>query len=173
MLDHENKMMAKFKAEREAKLAEELFLNPEKSENPDDLHVVNRGKSKQVIVMRTDLGMRKGKMIAQGCHASLKAILDQMYTLQDNTGWALDFGDMQDQPLGDWLLGKFTKICVKGNSEDHIKELYEKAKMAGLPCSLIQDAGLTEFSEPTYTCIAIGPGWTDDVDKITGGLELL
>lgn len=29
------------------------------------------GKTKQVIVMRTDLNMRKGKMIAQGSHASI------------------------------------------------------------------------------------------------------
>src|SRR5271157_6246907 len=33
---------------------------------------------KQVIVMRKDLNMRKGKMIAQGAHASMKAILYQM-----------------------------------------------------------------------------------------------
>ena len=32
--------------------------------------------AKQVIVMRKDLGMRKGKMIAQGAHASLKVVLD-------------------------------------------------------------------------------------------------
>jgi len=164
MLDHENKMMAKFKAEREAE-----------NKNPDP----NAGMSKQIIVMRTDLRnhkgekIRTGKLCAQACHASLKAILDIMTTNSDNTGWVLDFGDMQHQPLGDWLLGKFTKICVKGNSEDHLKELYEKAKAAGLPCSLILDAGLTEFKEPTYTCVAIGPGWRDDVDQITGGLELL
>ena len=31
--------------------------------------------AKQVIVMRKDLGMRKGKMIAQGAHASMKVLL--------------------------------------------------------------------------------------------------
>ena len=30
---------------------------------------------KQVIVIRKDLNMRKGKMVAQGAHASLRAIL--------------------------------------------------------------------------------------------------
>lgn len=30
---------------------------------------------KQVIVMRKDLNMRKGKMIAQGAHASVDALL--------------------------------------------------------------------------------------------------
>lgn len=33
---------------------------------------------KQVIVMRTDLKMRKGKMIAQGAHASMKVFFDAM-----------------------------------------------------------------------------------------------
>lgn len=33
--------------------------------------------AKQVIVMRKDLGMRKGKMIAQGAHAAMKALLDR------------------------------------------------------------------------------------------------
>jgi PTH2 family peptidyl-tRNA hydrolase len=116
-----------------------------------------RGKSKQVIVMRTDLGMRKGKMIAQGAHASLKVMLDFEGTAA----------------MQDWLQGQFTKICVKGESEDHIKDLYKKAQALRIPCSLILDAGLTEFKEPTYTCIAIGPGWAEDIDKITGGLSLL
>jgi PTH2 family peptidyl-tRNA hydrolase len=53
-------------------------------------------------------------------------------------------------------------------------ELYTKAKQAGLICSLIVDAGLTEFGGvPTKTCCAIGPAWAEDVDKITGELKLL
>lgn len=31
---------------------------------------------KQVIVIRKDLNMRKGKMIAQGAHASMKVFFD-------------------------------------------------------------------------------------------------
>jgi PTH2 family peptidyl-tRNA hydrolase len=34
---------------------------------------------KQVIIIRKDLNMRKGKMIAQGAHASMKAIFDLMW----------------------------------------------------------------------------------------------
>ena len=36
---------------------------------------------KQIVVMRKDLGCRKGKLIAQACNASLKVILD--LTLED------------------------------------------------------------------------------------------
>lgn len=35
-------------------------------------------ETKQVIVMRKDLNMRKGKMIAQGSHASMAVILDEL-----------------------------------------------------------------------------------------------
>lgn len=42
--------------------------------------------SKQVIVMRKDLNMRKGKMIAQGAHASMKVLLDNMSDLYPAPG---------------------------------------------------------------------------------------
>ena len=42
-------------------------------------------QAKQVIVMRKDLGMRKGKMIAQGAHASLKVLTDRRRSVDDDT----------------------------------------------------------------------------------------
>jgi len=33
---------------------------------------------KQVIVLRRDLEMGKGKMVAQGCHAAVEAVLETM-----------------------------------------------------------------------------------------------
>lgn len=150
MLDHENKMMTKFKDEREAR----------------------KGKSKQVIVMRTDLNMRKGKMIAQGSHASLKAILDAMINLPAEKESTLYYGE--NEAMEDWINGQFTKICVQVKSEDELQSIYNKAKEAGLICSLITDVGHTEFGGvPTKTCCAIGPCWSDEVDNITGGLSLL
>lgn len=58
-------------------------------------------------------------------------------------------------------------------SEEELLDIYNKAIEAVLPCSLIKDAGLTEFKEPTYTAVAIGPSRPNDVDKITGHLKLL
>lgn len=129
--------------------------------------------------MRTDLRnqrgekIRTGKLCAQASHASMKVLLDMMTLESKVKSVQMNLDLPHDSALSDWLTGKFTKICVKGQSEEHIKDLYEKAKAADIPCSLILDAGLTEFQEPTYTCIAVGPGWAEDVDKITGGLELL
>ncbi len=130
-------------------------------------------KSKQVIVIRKDLNMRRGKCVAQGCHASLKVIIDNNLNhdwLDEQTG---DAKEMGVEAAFDWLNGSFTKICVVVNSEEELLKVYNEAKDKGLFCSLIQDAGLTEFGGvPTYTCCAVGPNWDDEIDPITKDLKL-
>lgn len=126
--------------------------------------------------MRKDLNMRKGKMIAQGSHASMGAILKQMNMhpteepgVHKRTLYLRDGSAMME-----WLEGKFTKICVSVDSEAELKEVHEKALAAGLISCLITDAGLTEFGGvPTITCCAIGPEWSEEIDSITGHLKLL
>ena len=115
---------------------------------------------KQVIVLRKDLNMRKGKMVAQGAHASLGAILEDRKLKTDEDTLA-------------WLEGRFVKICVSVNSEEELLEIYNQANDAGLNCALIEDAGFTEFKEPTLTAVAVGPGLPEEIDKITGELKLL
>jgi len=124
--------------------------------------------AKQVIVMRKDLNMRKGKMIAQGAHASLKVLLDA--GALDGERFALPLWSA----LAAWLGGRFTKVCVSVDSEAALVAVVEKARAAGVPCALVVDAGHTEFhGVPTRTCCAVGPAWADEVDAITGDLPLL
>lgn len=140
-------------------------------------------KSKQVIVIRKDLNMRKGKMVAQGSHASMKVILDmmtkQMMPTSPHCNWDDDVEVRtlvlpNESALHNWLNGPFTKVCVSVDSEEELLNLLNEAEQLKVPCTLITDAGLTEFdSVPTNTCIAIGPAWEDDVNKITGHLKLL
>jgi len=126
--------------------------------------------AKQVIVMRKDLGMRKGKMIAQGAHASLKVLLDAGEPDPRGTVFTIPL----DSALSAWLGGRFTKVCVSVNSEAELDAIVANARAAGVPCALIIDAGHTEFhGVPTKTCCAVGPAWSDAVDAITGGLPLL
>ena len=123
--------------------------------------------AKQVIVMRKDLGMRKGKMVAQGSHASLGAVLEIQKNDSFMSADALKAFDS-------WIHGTFTKICVSVNSETELMQVYKDAIQAKLPVKLITDAGHTEFhGVPTRTCLAIGPAWSEDIDKITGELPLL
>ncbi len=124
--------------------------------------------AKQVIVMRKDLNMRKGKMIAQGAHASLKVLLDAG-AIADSA-----FVLPLDGPMTAWLSGRFTKVCVGVDSEAALDDVVARARAAGVPCALITDAGATEFhGVPTKTCCAVGPAWVADVDAITGTLGLL
>lgn len=123
---------------------------------------------KQTIVLRKDLNMRKGKMVAQGAHASMRAILQLGHREGGN------FVVPLDERLEPWLLGRFKKICVSVNSEAELLQLHQQARSAGLITALIQDAGLTEFGGvPTYTALAVGPDTEDRVDLVTGSLPLL
>lgn len=129
--------------------------------------------AKQVIVMRKDLGMRKGKMIAQGAHASLKAVLDAG-ALEHRDAEGPRFTIALDDAMAAWLGGRFTKVCVSVGSEVELEAIMAKARTAGVRAALIVDAGVTEFrGVPTKTCCAIGPAWDDEVDAITGALPLL
>ena len=133
-------------------------------------------ETKQVIVWRKDLRnmeghkVRTGKVAAQLAHASLKAILDKG-ELDEN----LSIMHIPMTPeMKDWVLGRFTKVCVSVNSEEELMSVYNQAVNEGVSCSLVLDVGLTEFGgNPTFTCCAIGPAVVEDVDKITGKLSLL
>jgi PTH2 family peptidyl-tRNA hydrolase len=138
---------------------------------------MNDRKVKQVIVIRKDIGMRKGKMIAQSCHASLGALLtmfDKSEYPDDRIKYTVAFS--KDSILDEWLNGIFTKICVYVNSEKELDELYNDIKSVSpqIPCVIIEDCGITEFHGiKTKTCIGIGPYWSDEIDKFTKDLPLL
>lgn len=123
---------------------------------------------KQVIVMRKDLNMRKGKMIAQGAHAAMKVLLDAATRTDDALTIPLAGA------LAAWLTESFKKVCVSVDSQAALEAVVASARAAGVPCALIVDAGQTEFhGVATPTCCAVGPAWADEVDAITGALPLL
>lgn len=112
-----------------------------------------------IIVMRTDLNMRKGKMCAQSGHAVLGAYLAAERSAP--------------QTVSDWEWEGQTKICVGVTTLEELLYIADKAKVAKLPHYVVTDSGKTEFKEPTVTCLAIGPAKSEDIDKITGMLRLL
>ena len=122
---------------------------------------------KQVIVLRKDLNMRKGKLVAQGAHASMGAILS--LCKQDGNKLVLEM----DERVEPWLTGRFKKICVYVNSEQELLDIHTKAQENGMVCSIIKDAGLTEFGGvPTLTAVAVGPDREDRIDAVTKHLPL-
>jgi peptidyl-tRNA hydrolase, PTH2 family len=114
---------------------------------------------KQAIVVRTDIKMGKGKLAAQAAHASLSSAETAM---KKKPSW-----------FDRWKEGGQAKIVLKVDSEEDLRVLYQKAKTAGLPASMIEDRGLTQLEPGTVTCLGIGPGPDAEIDEITGKLKLL
>jgi PTH2 family peptidyl-tRNA hydrolase len=137
---------------------------------------------KQVIVMRTDLGMRKGKMAAQAAHASMMFLAKQFRnssasyfnTVHHPTGNLHGYGiSISDEQLK-WMQELFTKIVVGCDSELDLLRIIDAAKAEGLTVNHVVDSGKTEFGGvPTLTCAALGPHEAERIDGITGKLKLL
>jgi len=123
---------------------------------------------KQVIVMRHDLKMRRGKQIAQGAHASMAFLTRR---LQSRSSICMDDFSPNEQT---WIAGSFAKVCVRCNSEQELMTIHDSAIEMGLEVHLIIDSGRTEFhGQPTRTCLAIGQDDASKIDQATGHLELL
>lgn len=135
---------------------------------------------KQVIVMRHDLNMRKGKYAAQASHASMAFLSRRIQAGLQKKSWELKRGISVIRnilgikpPEEEWLTGSFAKVVCKVDSEEELLKIFESAKKAGLEVHLITDSGRTEFGGvPTRTCLAIGPDNASRIDPVTGHLTL-
>lgn len=127
--------------------------------------------AKQVLVMKKfpkDRNMRTGKYCAQAGHAAVGALLSIGSMVGDKF-----IIPLSDPFVKEWVTGNFKKVAVYVDNDPELIEIYKAAHKAGLPCSLIRDAGLTEFNGvATLTAVGIGPGNEAEIDKITGHLKL-
>lgn len=128
---------------------------------------------KQVVVIRKDLKMRRGKEIAQGAHAAMAFLLHELNIHEEEDDNAYLIGRFKTDVVREWMYKMQTKVTLQVNSEDELLAVYERAKLAGLTVHLITDAGATEFhGVPTKTCLAIGPDEAERIDAITRNLRL-
>lgn len=110
---------------------------------------------KQAIVARADLDMGDGKLAAQVAHASLQAYEEASAAI-----------------CREWKGEGQKKIVLQGDSESHLQELAETARIEGLPYALVTDAGHTQLEPGTVTALAVGPAADEEVDAVTGDLSL-
>lgn len=127
-------------------------------------------KLKQVILIRRDLKMRRGKEIAQGSHASMAFLRDDVRSKWfDPTRAVVTLSPVQKQ----WLIQGSAKVCLQVRSEEELIRCHEQALEAGLTSHMVRDAGKTEFGGvPTLTACAIGPNEAGSIDEVTGALKL-
>jgi len=109
---------------------------------------------KQVIVVRRDLKLGKGKLAAQVAHASVSAA--------DKSKWKEE-----------WLREGQKKSVLRCEDLNGLMKLLKNAKNYKLPVSLVKDMGRTQIPPGTVTCIGIGPAPEEKIDEITGNLKLL
>ncbi len=125
---------------------------------------------KQVILIRKDLKMRRGKEIAQGSHASMAFLVERIrhgFNGQTDTSVTIDLSPDEKT----WLSKGMAKVCLRVNSEAELLDYHTKARALGLDSQLITDSGRTEFNGiPTLTACAIGPDNVEQIDSVTGGL---
>jgi peptidyl-tRNA hydrolase, PTH2 family len=125
-------------------------------------------EAKQVIVIRRDLKMRRGKEIAQGSHASLAWLRERTLEHRDRPRpTRLSKAELA------WLNGAFAKVVCHVPDEDALLNVAKRAAEVGVMTHVITDAGRTEFGGvATITALAVGPDWADRVDEVTGQLKL-
>jgi PTH2 family peptidyl-tRNA hydrolase len=121
-------------------------------------------KVKQVIVMRKDLQLSKGQMVAQGSHASIAFLTDLIKEYNDEP---LSLTEAQKE----WVYGTFYKICLSVNSEKELLDIGYQAVILGLSVKYIEET--TGFDKPTFTCLSIGPDYSSQIDPVTKHLKLL
>jgi len=114
---------------------------------------------KLVLVVRSDLGMTKGKIAAQCSHATLacyKALAKSNPRL-----------------LRHWERSGQAKIAVKCDSEEELLLLQATAQSLNICARTIQDAGRTQIAAGSRTVLGVGPAPVRLVNQVTGKLKLL
>jgi PTH2 family peptidyl-tRNA hydrolase len=111
---------------------------------------------KQVIVVREDLNLSRGKLAVQVAHASI-----------------IGYERSEKKVIESWKMGGQKKIVLKVKDLREMMVLKEKAEKEGLVTGVVRDAGLTEIPPGTITALVIGPDEERKIDRITGELPLL
>ena len=111
---------------------------------------------KQVILVRNDLKLPKGKMAAQAAHAAVESAFRS-----------------DKETISDWRAQGSKKVVLKVEDEAELLKYKQLAEQAELVVALITDAGKTTIAPGTITCLGIGPDNEEKVDKITGKLKII
>lgn len=111
---------------------------------------------KQVILVRQDLKLPKGKLSVQVAHASLEAALKS-----------------DSDKVESWRAEGGKKVALKVKNEKELYSYQQKSKANGLVATVIRDAGHTVLEPGTVTCLGIGPDEEEKIDKVSGKLKMV
>ena len=112
---------------------------------------------KMAILIRTDIKMSKGKVLAQVGHAMVEA------TIKAYTKTTLFYK---------WQADGEKIVILKVPNEKTLDTIINIADKKSVHNGIIIDAGLTEISPGTTTVGYVGPDYDNKIDKLTGQLKL-
>lgn len=112
---------------------------------------------KQVIVINSGLELSKGKWMAQAGHAAVQG------------AWKVF--EKKPEVFEKWRSEGQKKVVLQ-TDEEGLSKIKEKAGRVGAPFVEVRDAGLTEVEPGTLTCVCLGPGEGEALNKIVGSLPL-
>lgn len=111
---------------------------------------------KQVILVRSDLKLPKGKMAAQCAHAAVEAEINS-----------------PRKKVEEWLNEGMKKVVLKVKDLEELRKFEKLARKEKLVVSVIEDRGLTVVEPGTITCLAIGPDEEKLIDRLTDHLKMV
>ncbi|MEM4260602.1 MAG: peptidyl-tRNA hydrolase Pth2 [Candidatus Woesearchaeota archaeon] len=111
---------------------------------------------KQVIIVRQDLKLPKGKLAVQVAHASISAMEKS-----------------NKDKINKWKSEGMKKVVLKVKDLDELMYFFELASNYKIISALITDAGKTTVNPGTVTCLGLGPEREEILDKLTGQLKML
>ena len=112
---------------------------------------------KMAILVRSDIKMSKGKVLAQVSHAVVKATIKAYTTTTLFYKWQND---------GEKI------VILKVSNEKTLDTIINIAERKNVKNGIVIDAGLTEVCPGTKTVGFIGPDSDYKVDKLVGQLKL-
>lgn len=114
-------------------------------------------------LVRTDLGMDKGKIASQAGHAFLGAFVN----CKDSFAIQEYHKDFPKSPG--------TKVCLQVPDIAQLYRIENEARAAGLSTYVVVDSGCANFfgGKPTVTALGIGPATREQIQHITQFCKLL
>ena len=116
-------------------------------------HAYPLDEVKMVLVVRTDLGMGKGKMAAQTGHATIGTFTNCKRFANKSNYW--------NKVLETWTHKRpetyIKKEILRARSENELISLQEECHEHSIPCYVVADSGHTQIEAGSLTVIGIGP----------------
>ena len=121
---------------------------------------------KQVIVVRKDLRLKRGKIASLAAHAAMQFIIDNNESERpDELQVKLSQQEIQ------WLKSSSTKDIVGIDSHDALSSLVLRAELNGVNVYSVFDKSCKPDEIPQLLCAAFGPDEEDQIAEIIGSLK--